>query len=260
MAVGTGVVLAIGGCITALGYGLFRRWVKGRVCSSKAVLTGKTALITGANSGIGLETAVDLAKRGARVILACRSVERGERASVEVRRRSGNQNVVFVQLDLASLTSIRAFAEKICQEEPQINILVNNAGVCFISYLQTVDGLEGHMGINHLGHFLLTNLLLDTLKESKDGRIVIVSSSLYCTCREFEFDNINSSDPSRFSSSRPSAAYSQSKLANVMFCRSLAKRLEGTGVGVHVITPGLIRTQLSRDIKKNISLPLRVII
>ncbi len=93
---------------------------------------------------------MDLAKRGARVILACRSVERGERAAVEVRRRSGNQNVVFVQLDLASLTSIRAFAEKICQEEPQINILVNNAGLVKHSFTTTEDGFEFTLGVNHL--------------------------------------------------------------------------------------------------------------
>ena len=108
---------------------LIRKFMAGAACNSKARLDGKTVIITGANTGIGLETAVDLAKRNARVILACRSVERGETAAVEVRKRSGNDNAVFVQLDLASLDSVRKFAAKILEEEPQIDILINNAGV-----------------------------------------------------------------------------------------------------------------------------------
>ncbi len=166
---------------------------------------------------------MDLAKRGARVILACRSVERGERAAVEVRRRSGNQNVVFVQLDLASLTSIRAFAEKICQEEPQINILVNNAGLASSSIKTTEDGFEFTLGVNHLGPFLLTNLLLDKIKQSQSPRIVNVSSLAHKDAK-INLDTLNSPK-------KGFARYAQTKLlANILFTKSLAKRLEGHGV------------------------------
>ena len=123
------MALALGGAICTGLFILFRRWVHGGVCTSKVTLDGKTVIITGANGGIGLETAVDLTKRNARVILACRSVERGERAAVEVRKRSGNDNVVFVQLDLASLDSVRKFVAKILEEESRLDILINNAAI-----------------------------------------------------------------------------------------------------------------------------------
>ena len=113
------------------------------MCNSQAKLDGKTVIITGANSGIGLEAAVDIAKRNARVILACRSVERGEAALADVKKRSGNNNVVFVQLDLGSLDSVRAFAAKILEDEPRIDILINNAGVMMIpKRTLTSDGFE----------------------------------------------------------------------------------------------------------------------
>ncbi len=179
---------------------------------------------------------MDLAKRGARVILACRSVERGERAVVEVRRRSGNQNVVFVQLDLASLTSIRAFVEKICQEEPQINILVNNAGLASSSIKTTEDGFEFTLGVNHLGPFLLTNLLLDKIKQSQSPRIVNVSSLAHKKAK-INLDTLNSPE-------KGFARYAQTKLANVLFTKSLAKRLEGHGVITTSLHPGVVRTNI----------------
>ena len=107
---------------------------------------------------------MDMAKRNARVILACRSMERGETAAVEVRKRSGNDNAVFIQLDLASLDSVRKFAAKILEEEPRIDILINNAGMISTTYRESEDGYESTFAVNHLGHFLLTNLLLDRLK------------------------------------------------------------------------------------------------
>ena len=163
----------------------------GAVCKSKARLDGKTVIITGANTGIGLETAVDLAKRNARVILACRSVERGETAAVEVRKRSGNDNVVFVQLDLASLDSVRKFATKILEEEPRIDILINNVGILSPSFTKTADGIEATFAVNHLGHFLLTNLLLDRIKEAPSARIVNVSSMGH-SMGKIDFNNLNS--------------------------------------------------------------------
>ena len=157
------VLADIAGCGLFL---LFRKYISGGVCRPRAKLDDKTVIITGANTGIGLETAVELSKRNARVILTCRSVKRGETAAVEVKKRSGNDNVVFVQLDLASLDSVRNFAAKILKEEPRIDILINNAGVDCLEGSLTVDRFEKHMAINQLGHFLLTHLLLDCLKEA----------------------------------------------------------------------------------------------
>ena len=227
-------------------YYLIRKWAAGGVCTSQARLDGKTVIITGANTGIGLETAVDLAKRNARVILACRSVERGETAAVEVRKRSGNDNVEFVQLDLASLDSVRKFAAKILEEEPRIDILVNNAGIVSGSYKETPDGFESTFAANHLGHFLLTNLLLDRLKGAPSARIVNVGAMVFKYIKKFDFDNINSKDPARFKGML-NTAYIQSKLANALFTLGLDKRLKGTNVTVNVLHPGVIKTEIMRD-------------
>ena len=233
--------LAICGAAGVTLFYFFRKWVGGGVCRSQARLDGKTVIITGANTGIGLETAVDLAKRNARVILACRSVERGETAAVEVRKRSGNDNAVFVQLDLASLDSVREFAAKILEEEPRIDILINNAGVMAIpNRILTQDSFEMQFGTNHLGHFLLTNLLLDRIKEAPLARIVNVSSMGHAMGK-VEFDNLNSER-----SYSPWNAYVNSKLANILFNHSLAKRLKGTRVTANVLHPGAINTELSR--------------
>ena len=217
-----------------------RKYFGGAVCTSKARLDGKTAIITGANTGIGLETAVDFAERNGRVILACRSKERGEAAIEQVKRRSGNNNVVFMQLDLASLDSVRNFATSVLDKEAHIDILVNNAGIMACPYMKTADGFEMQFGVNHLGHFLLTNLLLDRLKQAPAARIVNVSALAY-KIGKINFDDLNSTQ--RYSSL---AAYSQTKLANILFTRSLAKRLEGTRVTVNALHPGVIRTELGR--------------
>lgn len=242
---GLGVASAAG-----LGFVLYsyRKWVGGGVCRSKAVLSGKTAVITGANTGIGLETAVDLARRGARVILACRSVEKGERAVEMIRQKTGNQYVRCVPLDLASLVSVRAAADDILETERRIDILINNAGIALRTYAKTKDGFEAHFGVNHLGHFLLTNLLLPSLQASPSARIVTVSSSLYKRCSSIDFDALNSSDPGRYNNKMPGLAYTQSKLANILFSRALSRRLLGTGVSTYVLNPGLVpRTELARD-------------
>ena len=227
----------------ALGLGLYcvRKWAAGGVCRSQARLDGKTVIITGGNSGIGLETAVDLAKRNARVLLACRSVEKGEKAVVEVKKRSGNNNVVFIQLDLSSLDSVRKCAAKILEEEPQIDILINNAGVMMLpKRTLTKDGFEMQFGTNHLGHFLFTNLLLDRIKEAPKARIVNVSSVAY------RFGSIDLSNLNWDRDYGPITAYNRSKLANIVFTRGLSRRLEGTNVTANALHPGGIRTGLQQ--------------
>lgn len=164
--------------VTVAGVGLFglKKWIAGGVCHSKARLDGKTVLITGANTGIGKETAVDMARRGARVILACRDMERANKAAEEVKKRSGNDSVIVRKLDLASLQSIRQLAKDVLASEERLDVLINNAGIMSCPKWKTEDGFEMQFGVNHLGHFLLTNCLLDLLKKSSPSRIVNVSS------------------------------------------------------------------------------------
>ena len=233
--------LAICGAAGVTLFYFLRKWAAGGVCRSQASLDGKTVIITGANTGIGLETAVDLAKRNTRVILACCSVERGETAAVEVRKRSGNNNAVFVQLDLASLDSVRKFAAKILEEEPRIDILINNAGVIRNAFTKSADGFELTFAVNHLGHFLLTNLLLDRIKEAPSARIVNVSSFAHHGAR-IDFNDLNLER-----SYSAHEAYGQSKLANILFTRKLAKELQGTGVTVNALHPGSIYTNICRN-------------
>ena len=217
--------------------------VGGAVCASKARMDGKTVIVTGANTGIGKETALDLTKRGARVIMACRDLKKGETALNDIVEKTGSKNVVLKQLDLASLKSIREFAENVNKNEPRLHVLINNAGVMLVPELtKTEDGFEMQMGVNHLGHFLLTNLLLDLLKKSTPSRIVVVSSvghEMFTT--KMKFDNINSE-----TIYEKWDAYGQSKLANILFTRELAKRLDGTGVTVNSLHPGFVFTDLFR--------------
>ena len=150
--------------------------INGVPCRSKQRLDGKTVIITGGNTGIGKEIALDLAKRGGRVIIACRNMTKGENARKEIVESSRNENVILKKLDLASMKSIKEFANQVLSEEPQIHVLICNAGVMFTPYQCTEDGFEMQFGVNHLGHFLLTNLLLNHLKESAPSRVVVVAS------------------------------------------------------------------------------------
>ncbi|XP_059860341.1 retinol dehydrogenase 11 isoform X2 [Delphinus delphis] len=153
-----------------------RKMLSSGVCTSTIQLPGKVAVVTGANTGIGKETAKELAQRGARVYLACRDVQKGELVAREIQIMTGNQQVLVRKLDLADTKSIRAFAKGFLAEEKHLHILINNAGVMMCPYSKTADGFEMHMGVNHLGHFLLTHLLLEKLKESTPSRVVNVSS------------------------------------------------------------------------------------
>ena len=228
------------------------RHFQGGVCYSKARLDGKTVIITGGNTGIGKETAIDLAGRGARVIIACRDAGRAEVALQEIIRKSGSTNVVYYNLDLASLESVRTFAQCILKEEARLDILINNAGVMRCPYWKTAEGHEMQFGVNHLGHFLLTCLLLDRLKEAPVARIVVVSSLGYKN-GEINFDDIDSENDYN-----SWAAYCQSKLANNLFTVALAKRLKGTNVTVNCLHPGIVWTELGRHFMQKIPLWRRV--
>ena len=232
---------------------LVRRYFNGGVCYSKELLDGKTVIITGANTGIGKQTAIDLAKRNAKVIIACRSVERGKQAEKDIRNLSKNENVHFRLLDLASFASIRKFCSEVLAEEPRLDILINNAGIMRCPYWKTEDGFEMQFGVNHLGHFLLTNLLLDRIKEAPAGRIVVVSSLAHKRAKEINFDDINSTQ-----SYDRKFAYGQSKLANNLFTIALHKRLAETNVIVNCLHPGIIYTELGRYM--NISLWMKILL
>ncbi|XP_077366721.1 retinol dehydrogenase 14-like [Festucalex cinctus] len=209
-----------------------------------SLMRGKTVIVTGANSGIGKALAGELLKLEARVIMACRDRQSAAEAARDIRKHSGNElgEVVIKQLDLASLRSVRNFCQEIQKEEPKIDVLVNNAGVYQCPYSKTDDGFEMQLGVNHLGHFLLTHLLLDLLKSSAPSRVVVVSSKLYKYGR-VNFDDLNSE-----TKYNKAFCYSQSKLANLLFTLELARRLEGSGVTVNALTPGIVRTRLGRHV------------
>ncbi|XP_049452279.1 retinol dehydrogenase 14-like [Epinephelus fuscoguttatus] len=208
------------------------------------MMNGKTVIVTGANSGIGRATAAGIVKLQGRVIMACRDVSRAEEAAREIRQetRADSSQLVVKQLDLASLTSVHTFCQDIIKEEPRLDVLINNAGIYQCPYTKTEDGFEMQFGVNHLGHFLLTNLLLDLLKQSAPSRIVVVSSKLY------KHGHINFEDLNSEQSYNKAFAYSRSKLANLLFTCELAQRLEGSGVTVNALTPGIVRTNLGRHV------------
>ncbi|XP_057678889.1 retinol dehydrogenase 14b [Corythoichthys intestinalis] len=208
------------------------------------LMRGKTVIVTGANSGIGKALAGELLKLQARVIMACRDQKSAAEAARDIQGHSRTESgeVVVKQLDLASLTSVRKFCQEIQEEEPKIDVLVNNAGVYQCPYSKTEDGFEMQLGVNHLGHFLLTHLLLDLLKRSAPSRVVVVSSKLY------KYGHVNFDDLNSETKYNKAFCYSQSKLANLLFTLELAHHLEGSGVTVNALTPGIVRTRLGRHI------------
>ncbi|XP_059049196.1 retinol dehydrogenase 13-like [Achroia grisella] len=219
-------------------------------CLSAAKLVGKTVVITGCNTGIGKETVLDFYKRGARVIMACRNLEKAEEAKndieIKCKNISDTGKLVVVKCDLTSLKSVRECAQTILDSEQQINILVNNAGVMMCPKGTTEDGFEIQFGTNHLAHFLLTMLLLPRIINSKPARIVTVSS------RGHTRGGISFEDPNYKSRPYKSLdAYAQSKLANILFSKELASKLKEhniEGVNTYSLHPGVIKTELGRHL------------
>uniref|UniRef100_A0A182XZG1 Retinol dehydrogenase 12 n=1 Tax=Anopheles stephensi TaxID=30069 RepID=A0A182XZG1_ANOST len=220
-----------------------RKFFQGGQFKNKDIrLDAKVVIITGANAGIGKEAAIECAKRGARVYMGCRDPGRMEKARQEILDKSGSQNVFGLELDLASFESIRSFVKTFLSMERRLHVLINNAGVMACPKAYTKEGFEMHFGTNHLGHFLLTNLLLDVLKRSAPSRIVTVSSLGH------KWGRINKDDINAEKDYREWDAYMQSKLCNILFSRHLAKRLRGTGVNTYALHPGAINTELMRHL------------
>src|SRR5579859_5608253 len=182
--------------------------------------SGRVVIITGANSGVGYESAVALARKGARVVMACRSLDKAERARHELLAKVPGAAVDVLPLDLGNLDSVRTFAESFNVHYDRLDILMNNAGIMVPPYGKTADGFETQFGTNHLGHFALTAFLLPKLLETTASRVVTVSSSAYLNAR-IDFADLQSEN--RY---RPWAAYGQSKLANILFSQELERRLE----------------------------------
>jgi NAD(P)-dependent dehydrogenase (short-subunit alcohol dehydrogenase family) len=204
--------------------------------------SGRTAVVTGANAGLGLATAGVLAARGATVVLACRDIVKAERGADQIRTEAGRANVHVVRLDLSSLASVREAADEVRSGYPRLDLLIKNAGVMAVPYQRTEDGFELTLATNHLGHFALTGLLLDRLLATAGSRIVTVSSIAHRR-GVMHFGDLQSEH--RY---RPADAYGQSKLANLLFTYELQARLDAAGAGTIALAahPGNARTDLWR--------------
>ena len=207
---------------------------------SLATMSGKTCLVTGATAGIGLVTARELARRGARVILVGRNRAKCETTAAGIRDDTGNSTVEFLVADLSSQEEIRRLAAEVRERCPRLDVLVNNAGAMYDRRRETVDGFEMTWALNHLAYFLLTSLLLDTLKSSAPARVVNVASNAHGVAPRLDFD-----DPQAKNRYRAFRVYGHSKLANILFTQELARRLGGTGVTANCLHPGFVATDFT---------------
>jgi retinol dehydrogenase-12 len=214
-------------------------------------LNGRTFFITGGNTGIGLETAKNLAGRGAKVCIACRSAAKGAAAVAAIKAASGSDSVAAVELDLADLDSVRACAASFLGLDEPLHVLINNAGIAG-THGVTKQGFELAFGVNHLGHFLLTQLLLDRLLSDAPSRVVTVSSDSHYVAHGIDFDALR----------RPGHGltglhqYAVSKLGNVLFSQELARRTSGTGLTTYAVHPG----KVASDIWRRVPWPVRPLI
>ncbi|XP_060586494.1 retinol dehydrogenase 13-like [Ruditapes philippinarum] len=230
--------------IIALVGGLFygiRQYFRGARCTSELKLEDKVAIVTGGNGGIGRYIVEDFAKRGARVYIAC--VSDGEAVVKEVKEKTKNEKIFAIKCDLSSLKSVQSFVDAFKKKEDKLHYLINNAGVMMAPKSITDDKFEYHLQVNYLGHFFLTHLLYDTLKQSAPSRIMNTTAPAY-QLAELDFEDINFETKEYV----PSAAYAQSKLAVVFFTKEFAKRfpVEDVGVTMNCIIPGVVRTKIHR--------------
>jgi len=203
-------------------------------------LTGKTCIVTGGSTGIGHETALGLARLGAGVLVVCRSRERGQASVARIREETGSDSIELMLADLSAQASVRRLARDILAHNPQIHVLVNNAGVYRRRRELSEDGIESTLATNYFGPFLLTNLLLERMLASAPGRIVNLTSDLH---RKATLDPAGLAADGRFSGMK---AYGRSKLANLLFNLELARRLQGSGIEVNAVHPGTVATEIAQ--------------
>jgi NAD(P)-dependent dehydrogenase (short-subunit alcohol dehydrogenase family) len=201
-------------------------------------MSGKVCMVTGATSGIGAVAAEALAAAGAKVIVVGRNPEKCAQTVEQILQRTGNRDVESLCADLSSQTAVRALAQEFLKHHNGLDVLLNNAGAIFFKRQLSTDGIEMTFALNHLGYFLLTTLLLETLKRSAPARIVNVASDAHTMVKQFDFD-----DPQGERRYKALRAYALSKLANILFTLELDRRLEGTGVTANSLHPGLVATQ-----------------
>lgn len=204
-------------------------------------MEGKTVVITGGNAGIGKATAIALAKKGASIVITSRSESKAKEAVAEIKKHSGSDKVDFVTIDLSSQKSVREAAETLMSKCPKIDVLINNAGCYFSELKLNEDGLEMQFATNHLGHFLLTNLLIENLKATDNARIINLSSIAHKSTRELNLNDINF-EKAAYDGWK---SYSRSKFCNILFTKELAKRLDGTGITANAVHPGGVRTEIA---------------
>ncbi|HIL32177.1 MAG TPA: SDR family oxidoreductase [Dehalococcoidia bacterium] len=199
-------------------------------------MAGETCLVTGATAGIGRVTALELAHMGANVVIVGRNPAKCAVTAIDIREETGNPEVEFLVADLSSQDQIRCVVKAFKERHQRLDVLVNNAGAIFLGRKKSVDGIEKTFALNHLSYFLLTNLLLDVMKDSAPARIINVSSSAH---KEARINMCDIHAPHRYFGWR---AYSRSKLCNVLFTYELARRIKGTGITVNALHPGLVAT------------------
>ena len=223
-----------------------------------STMAGKVCLVTGATSGIGEATARELARRGATVVVVGRSADRCAATVEPIRRQTGNPAVESLTADLSSLAEVRRLAREFRERHPRLHVLVNNAGAMFARRVESVDGIEMTLALNHLSPFLLTTLLLDPLKAAAPSRVVTVSSHAHEMVNGFDFDDPQATKAGFWGYGGNASAiytlfapmkhpallqYAQSKLANLLFTSELARRLAGTGVTANALSPGFVATR-----------------
>ncbi len=213
-------------------------------------LKNKTIIVTGGNSGLGYESVKAFAMKGAEVILASRSKERGDHSRNEILKEFPEANIKVMLLDLGELESVKGFASEFRKHYNKLDVLLNNAGIMMSPYFRTKDGFEGQMGINHLGHFALTGLLIDILKKTANSRVVTVSSNAHKRGK-MDFNNLLFENGRDYS---PIRAYGRSKLANLLFTNELQRRLERNNSATLAVAahPGVAMTNLTRYLDKKL--------
>jgi len=213
-------------------------------------LTGKIIIVTGGNSGLGYESVKAFASKGAEVVLACRSTEKGEEARTEILKAFPEGKIQVMQLDLGELESVRNFAASFKNSHKKLDVLLNNAGIMMTPYFTTKDGFEGQLGTNHLGHFALTGLLMDTVLQTEGARIVNISSGAHKNGK-MDFSNLQYENGRDYS---PMKAYGRSKLSNLLFTYELQRKLEAANKHTIAVAahPGVALTNLARHLEGKI--------